>query len=105
MPKTVELTDSWLIFDAQFVLWNKKWVNDLKTSCEKLNYFIFILIMLYLMNPIVSDESFGNGLNVVEYFLYLIVIQLYPVQNGTSNTDYEISVFVKGHVTNMSHVI
>ena len=57
------------------------------------------------MNPIVSDESFGNGLNVVEYFLYLIVIQLYPVQNGTSNTDYEISDFVKGHVTSMSHVI
>ena len=54
------------------------------------------------MNPIVSDESFGNGLNVVEYFLYLIVIQLYPVKNGTlepSNTDYEISDFVKGPVT------
>ena len=51
------------------------------------------------MNPIVSDESFGNGLNVVEYFLYLIVIQLYPVKNGTSNTDYEISDFVKGHMT------
>ena len=45
------------------------------------------------MNPIVSDASFGSGLNVVEYFLYLIVIQLYPVNNGTSNTDYEISDF------------
>ena len=58
------------------------------------------------MNPIVSDESFGNGLNVVEYFLYLIVIQLYPVKNGTSNTDYEISDFVKGHMTQyINHVI